>query len=58
MKPYQQINKDLKALAEIAIQNLQFTPDAQLQVIGERKVKRILERYYSKKKQYPKSNSI
>jgi DNA-directed RNA polymerase subunit H (RpoH/RPB5) len=58
MKPYQVINRDLKAISEIAIMALQFVPENQLQVLSERKIKKILSRYYSKKRQYPKFRSL
>lgn len=57
MKPYQQINKDLKALSELAIQGMQFA-DASIQVLAERRIKKILSRYYTKKRQYPTFRSI
>lgn len=57
MKPYQQINKDLKTLAIIAIELGATAPDFH-QVMAERKIKKILSRYLTKKRQYPKFNSI
>lgn len=58
MKPYQEINRDLKKLAELAIEAAQFCPGDFHQVKIERSIKKVLGKYYSKKRQYPKFKSI
>lgn len=62
MKPYQQINKDIKKLAELAIESADEAqrfgaPDFR-QVQIERSIKNILTKYYTKKRQHPKYKSI
>lgn len=57
-KPFQQIRKDIKALAQMVIDSGQFVPESVLQVQQERRVKHICDNYYSKKREYPQFRAI